>query len=202
MSKKKLMLNLGCGVRVIKDFINIDNSFTLKDLQQKKGVFKNAVIEKGGKFVQADMKKLPYKNDSVDYIECSEAIEHIPLREVILVFNEIHRVLKPGCKAIVLTTDFADIARMWLDELNKEDFSIERFFEICTYIYGNQLTNGEYHRSAFSPWYIKRLSDTVGFKDLKVILYPKNSIPPEMKTMVWGKNAVFSGAMLYCELTK
>ena len=180
---KKIQLNLGCGVHLIKGFINIDKTFSLKELKSKKGVFVNAQIDKGAEFLQCDMRKLPFKDNSVDYIECSAAIEHIPMREVVLVFNEIHRVLKPKHKAVILTTNFADLARLYLEELDKKDFSTERFFEICSHIYGNQITDGEFHCSAFSPWYFKRLSDTVGFKDIKV---EKITTWPDSLWEEWG----------------
>ena len=201
-----MQLNLGCGIHLVSGFVNIDVAFSLADLKRdvkaKKGVFENAVIEKGAKFIQCDMKKLPFKDNSVDYIESNCSIEHIPMNEVIVVFCEIHRVLKPGCHAVIVTTDFADLARMYLEECNKEDFDTERFFRVCSFIYGNQITSGEYHCSAFSPWYLKRLSDTAGFKDIKVILHPRYTVCPKLRTVRWSKGMVLTSDFLYAKLTK
>jgi SAM-dependent methyltransferase len=173
--KKLVMLNLGCGIRAVKGFINIDSVITLKDLKEGKGVFKGAVIEKGSKFLHSDMRKLPFKDNSVDYVECHQSIEHIPMKDVPLVFKEIYRVLKPGKKAVISTTNFADIAKQYLEICNREDFDTEEFFRICSYIYGNQLHGGEFHQSAFSPWYMKRLADTVGFTNVDIVSYPRDT---------------------------
>ena len=202
MNSKGVKLNLGCGIRLVKGFVNIDNSFDLKDLQQKKGIFKNAVIERGSTFMRCDMKKLPFKDNSVDYVESMESIEHIPIKEVVLVFNEIYRVLKPGHEALIVTLDFADIAKRWLEEFNQPEFSMENFFELSETIYGAQWTQGEYHRAAFSPWYIQRLANTIGFSKTDIMYYPRNSKPKDTPTMTWAKDGVLKSAFLYATLTK
>ena len=41
-------------------------------------------------------KKLPKKNNSVDYLYCSHVLEHLPLKEFRKSINESYRILKPG----------------------------------------------------------------------------------------------------------
>ena len=206
MKNKKIQLNLGCGIHLVKDFINIDKVITLKDLKDgietKKGLFRNAIIEKGSEFIQCDMKELPFKDNSVDYIECCEAIEHVPMNEVIIVIKEMHRVLKTGHKAVIFTTNFADLSRLYLEESDKEDFDMQRFYEISAHIYGNQLTEGEFHRSAFSPWLFKRMSDVVGFKDIKVVMHPRYTSTPKLKAFRPMKDGVLVCDFLLATLTK
>jgi ubiquinone/menaquinone biosynthesis C-methylase UbiE len=204
---KKVQLNLGCGIHLVKDFINVDNSFTLKDLQKgvktKKGMFGAAEIDKGATFVRADVCKLPFKDNSVDYIESISMVEHIPLAGIFTMFGEIKRVLKPGCKAVIMTIDFADVAKLYLEELDKKDFDANRFRDIAQIIYGNQVSEGEFHRTPYSQWTFARISSEVGFKEVKVTYYPRYCTEdPKVKTMKWRKDASFTSANIKGEFIK
>lgn len=185
-----MKLNLGCGVQLLKGFTNVDNSFDLKDLKKKKGIFKHAVIQPGSKFVRADMTKLPFKDGSVDYIECLDAIEHIPFRDVELAIKEMHRVLKKGGVAYILTTDFDDIARQWVDYITGKDFHPQNWFNLMNIIYGNQVHEGEFHRSAFNPVYFNGLLQACGFKDFTMTAFPRGSLPPTFKGAKWPKRPI------------
>ena len=184
---KQVKLNLGCGVHLLKGWVNVDNSFTLKDLKKKKGVFAQAIIEPGAKFVQAEMQHLPFKDKSVDYIECLEAIEHLPFKEVELAIAEMHRVLKVGGSAYIFTTDFDDIAKMWVDHVAGKQFHPQNWFSMVNIIYGSQVHPGELHRSMFNPVYFNGLMQACGFKDFKMIGYPRGSLPPKFKGAKWPK---------------
>lgn len=76
-----IKLNLGCGFRKQKEYINIDNrKETNPDLL--------CDITNG----------LPYDNDSIDEIKAFDFLEHIPPDKVIFVIEEIFRVLKNNGK--------------------------------------------------------------------------------------------------------
>ncbi len=69
--------------------IDIASEFVKKaSLKAKKNYVKN--IE----FIEADAKKLPFKNNFFDFIICTEVLEHVPDFKVAI--KEIKRVLKPG----------------------------------------------------------------------------------------------------------
>jgi SAM-dependent methyltransferase len=71
-------LNLGCGLKHLDGFVNIDNrSETDPDL---------VCDVTGG---------LPYEDNSVDLVRADDFLEHIPIGKVIPLMNEIWRVLKP-----------------------------------------------------------------------------------------------------------
>lgn len=206
-SKKKIQLNVGCGIHLLKDFINIDNSFDLKDLEKgiktKKGVFMHAEIDKGAKFVRAQVWDLPFKDNSVDYIEGISMIEHIPLAKMFTTFNEFKRVLKPGGKLVLMTIDFADVAKLYLEELDKKDFNADRFRDIAQMIYGNQVSEGEYHRTPYSQWIFAKISSEVGFKKVNVTYYPRYCMmDPKVKTMKWRQDASFTSANIKGEFIK
>lgn len=73
----KLMLNIGCGKRLLPGFVNID-IIKLADLRHD--------VTKG----------IPYKDHSVDYIFSEHFLEHISQRQGLIFLRECRRVLKPG----------------------------------------------------------------------------------------------------------
>lgn len=197
----QVWLNLGCGVHAFKDFINVDNFFTLKDLKGKKGIFGQAKVDKGAEFLKADMCDLPIASNSVDYIECLEAIEHIPFNRVELAIKEMHRVLKPGGKTVIFTHDFDDIAKMWTDYIANRPWDSNNFWAILNIIFGNQITEGEFHRSAFNLTYFNGLMQACGFTDFKMELFPRGTFPPKFRGAKWPKHTMGS-AMILVEATK
>ena len=194
--KKEIKLNLGCGVHLFEGFINVDNSFSLKDLTDKKGIYGLSKIDKDAEFIQADMCKLPIKDNTVDYIECLEAIEHVPYMKVEKAVREMHRVLKPGGKTVIFTTDFDDIAKMWVDFIANKDFNPLEWFTMVSVIYGNQLTSGEHHRAAFNTAYLNGLMQTCGFKDFTIVIYPRGAFPPKFRGAKWPEKAMATGMIL------
>jgi len=79
----KVRVNLGCGNRKLKDFINVD-----WDKQCKPEIV-------------ADLnKKLPFKNNSVDFVFASHIIEHVD--DVFAFMYEIWRICKKGARVQIL----------------------------------------------------------------------------------------------------
>ena len=231
MNNKNLMkkqnnpvwLNLGCGVSLADSpFINVDNYFTLEDLKEgqrtKKGMFKNARVTENTQFIKADITKLPFKDNYADYIECNDVIEHQPMRMVPDVLKEMYRVLKPGGKLGIGTTNFDELARLWTINVTgnllktQEDWS--RYLKLCQIIYGNQSggdqgLGGEFHKAAFNPPTIAYYLQTAGFKLENIIIniFPTNSPsrPPQKAynhLKVDLENTVVLSEMMFCECVK
>lgn len=74
-----IKLNLGCGYRKLKDFVNIDN---------RKEVEPDLCID--------ITEGLPYDDNTVNEIRAFDFLEHIPMYKTIFVIEEIYRVLKHG----------------------------------------------------------------------------------------------------------
>lgn len=184
---QRVHVNLGSGVHLLGGWINVDKSFTLKDLKKKKGVFSNAIVEKGATFIQADMKKLPFKKDSVDYIECIDALEYLPFRDVEKAISEMHRVLKPGGIAYLFVPDFDDIAKIWVNYIAGAPFSPTNWFNMANIIYGSQVQEGEFRRAAFNAEYLNGLIQACGFTSFKMTSFPRGSLPPRFKGAKWPR---------------
>ena len=93
---EKIKLNIGCGVDIKKEFINIDTHkrhgadiiHTMPQLiisSNEDGSYKTEVIGK----------ELPFEENTVDYIYCSRMMEDF-LYEYIPIMQDFHRVLKKG----------------------------------------------------------------------------------------------------------
>lgn len=185
---KKVKLNLGCGRRWQKGFINVDH-YIVPNKKHKM-------------FVKADLtKKLPFKDDYADYIIMNDVIEHFGFMQVVPVLKEIKRILKPGGQFIMLTTDFADVVLSWLDMFNRgEDFN--EYMRASMVIYGNQLHAGEFHKIPFTPTFMNRCMQEAGFTDYKLTKFFKGTKYPKIEGDPVSDDVVLLNNMLMVDATK
>ena len=102
-------INIGCGANVVhgSDWLNIDNSLVAKLRKVPFWSFLVRVLVKY-KFLEefylnypnvkiVDIrKKLPFKDESFEYIYCSQVVEHLHIYQLNKFINECYRILKPG----------------------------------------------------------------------------------------------------------
>lgn len=215
MKNKEIWLNLGSGISLSDGFINVDNFYNLKDLKKgqktKEGMFKNARVTKETKFVKADICALPFKDDYADYVECNDVIEHMPMNKVLPALREMYRVLKPGHKLGLMTTNFDELAKLWTREIEGNTFNEEkdwdRMFVLSQVIYGNQAWEGEYHKTAFNPFIIGYYLKGAGFdiKNITITIHPtgtKYNIPHKAYGHLSFENMAVLTEMMWVEATK
>ena len=202
--RKEILLNLGCGVDLLPGFINVDKYLDEKGIKSKKGLYANAKIGKGAKFVKADITKLPFKDNYADYIECLEALEHLPFRQVEVALREMYRVLKPGGKMVLMVPDMDDMCRGWLEKVTDKVFDHNTFFGLIQQFFGNQIHDGEYHKAGFTQTYLKGVINAVGFslEKIDITLYPHGTHPPKFRGAAWNPRSVFVIGMDHVEATK
>ncbi len=96
-------LDLGCGTRKREGHIGVD-------VRQFDGV--DVVCDLG-------KDKWPWEDNSVDEVWCNQLVEHLHPPERIHFVNELHRVLKKGAKATIITPHWAsnraygDLTHVW-----------------------------------------------------------------------------------------
>lgn len=191
-------LNLGSGILIKKGFWNVD-LYKEEDLKGKVGSLKNTVWEKGAKYVQADIRSLPFKNNSVDYIEAMEVIEHLPYRQVVDTLKEIRRVMKKGARLLMTTPNFDGLMKDWL-EVMTVDFNFDKYFNVIQTIYGAQTANGEFHNSPFNSRLMNYYLTETGFKKGKMFVVPKHGLIPVFGSTKWKKGAIQRNETLYIEV--
>ena len=107
------MLNIACGRKYHKDWINIDFHADSHD------VIKVNLL--GG---------LPFDNNSVDIVYSSHFLEHLSLEDGKYVLNEIYRVLKKDGIIRIVVPDLENVCReylMVLDSLAKDKNNSKKY---------------------------------------------------------------------------
>lgn len=208
-SRKPINLNLGSGIGLLKDFINIDIlplSEIKKGWKTKKGFYAKALIQPNAEYRQCSITDLPFPDNYADYAFMSEVLEHFPIRIVQPALNEIYRVMKPGSMLVTTTPDFNTLAQMWLDNVgNKvgtfEDFQLYKY--IGHIIYGGQQHDGEFHRCPMTPDFVNYIHRVAGFREVKVQMWPFGQKPAKRyKGMFWKKNSVMRTTTIVTEAIK
>lgn len=111
-----MKLDLGCGKNKKEGFIGVDS-----------------IAFEGVDIVHDLTQPWPWANDSIDEVNCSHFIEHLTAEQRIHFVNELHRVMKKGANATIITPHWASqraygdlthqwppIVEMWFFYLNKD----------------------------------------------------------------------------------
>lgn len=208
-----IKLNLGCGIVHQRGFINIDKYVTKEMVQQSIDLgVRFARIDEGSEYLQEDVTNLPFLDNSIDYIESIDVIEHFGFVEVDKFIGEIKRVLKPGCMARIQTVDFNGLAQEWVDEIaNKElEPDGQTYMNLAVAIYGHQHGEGQLHKVPWTPVYANyKFITEFKFSGLNVIVHPKGvsaitimEVGLQLSDQKPGENFVMKHQALIFEVTK
>jgi SAM-dependent methyltransferase len=119
--KSRLILDLGCGggrhyFCNYGTVIGVDPELKLLPLAKE---LYAEVYHAGGY-------QLPFADDTFDYVVSSDVLGHIPFDKKDVLFAEMHRVLKPGGRAVhVIETDASNV---WFREARKIPGYFEKYF--------------------------------------------------------------------------
>ena len=119
INQKGVMLDVGCGegrhiFGIMQDYplmkcIGLDmDKESLEKAEEGYEYFKS-ISEAGARFLKGSAYSLPFPDESIDLIVCSEVLEH--LHEYNDAVKEIHRVLKPGGKF------YASVPATWPEKI-------------------------------------------------------------------------------------
>jgi len=131
-------LNVGCGHRFHPEWTNIDLVST-------------------GSFVKAHniYVGIPYPNKTFDAVYHSHLLEHLPKRFAPDLFKECYRVLKPGGIIRVATPDLEQMARSYLDLLERSvegDTDAEKQYEWILIELLDQMVRNQSGGEMFEYW--------------------------------------------------
>lgn len=138
-----MKLNLGAGQDKREGFVSVD------------------IQEKFSPDVVADVRRLPFSDQSADEIIAIDVLEHLPRHDLLPTLKEWHRVLKPGGNITIRVPHLLKIARKMLCGSLSSNTVIKL-------IYGNQRYGGEdhpgnYHRSGLTEDQFRRILPRIGF---------------------------------------
>lgn len=180
-----LRLNLGCGGRPLKDYINIDSDDSIKLKHRYPSVDPNDFSN----VISADIFNLPYADLSVDEVRADGLFEHLSFHDEPLIFRECYRVLKLGGILNISVPDFEWTCKQWLaaeddwkDFYKSDIISIqsEHWFGNYSYtmsnrwgyltaaIYGSQHGDGQYHKNCYSENKLKAIVEHIGFSSFSI----------------------------------
>lgn len=146
---KEIKINMGCGKRNFgKDWIHID----------------------GGEFPHLhshNVKKLPFKKNSIDLIYSSHMIEYFDREEIIPILKEWHRVLKPGSTLRVAVPDFRAMSSTYKGTLSSRRCSLKLFLGP---LFGKMKMGDEtiYHKTVYDFRDLREVLNKCGFDDVQV----------------------------------
>ena len=138
MSKKRVRLNLGCGIVYKPGYINVD-----KFDKRVADTFHDAI-------------SLPYESSSADIIEALHLLEHFDHIHAVYALSEWLRVLRPGGKLIIETPDLElSIKKFKANATVNQDSTLR-------WIFGTG-SPGMGHGTGFSYRSLKTTLEEIGF---------------------------------------
>ena len=180
---KSVKLNLGCGGRPLEGYINVD----MDDIDKLQKRYEHNSLNDSQQIHNWDIFNLPVESNSVDEILCDAMIEHLSFEEEPKFFYEVKRVLKPGGLFIFSTTNFEEIAKLWLQASDdwkdfyrndSEAIKSEHWFGTYSYklenrwgylmasIFGSQNGNGQYHKNCYTIKKIQAILLRLGLEEI------------------------------------
>jgi len=131
-----LKINLGSGPTSAPGWTNIDwgllpflGSLRINKILVKLGLLNKGYGESWPRIKFSDIRKeLPFMDNKVSYIYCSNVLEHLQPCETIKVVTECHRVLKKGGKLRVVIPDLDILIKKYKDPdtFNNEYWGYEK----------------------------------------------------------------------------
>ncbi|MDD5454926.1 MAG: class I SAM-dependent methyltransferase [Candidatus Ratteibacteria bacterium] len=153
MSNINRALDIGCGTGIYADLLSgLSKEIFATDIK------KTVLFRNKSSFIQMDLQMLGFKNNTFDFIVCSEVLEHI--EDLNSGLKEIYRVLKPN--GIILISVPNRMSIFWIKN---------RIIFYFTYFFNKTLNTieQEYKKHIdFSTFKLIKLMKNAGFNILNI----------------------------------
>lgn len=117
--------------------------------------------------IVADLNEpLPIETESYDGVFSQFLMEHLYLSKVRGFISEVHRILKPGGVAVVITANLLEQAKALIEREEWNDDLLIMVFG------GNPDYPENYHHSSMSPQYAIKLFKEAGFHSVTIYEHP------------------------------
>lgn len=134
-------LHLGCGRVILPGYINVD-------IQRFRGVD-----------VVGDMRSIPFKDGSVDFIYSCANLEHLGRNEWQAVLVHWFQKLRPGGTLRLSTADFSAVCAEYLQGRN--------LASLLGLIVGGQKDRFDWHGMVFDYDYLREHLSAIGFRNVR-----------------------------------
>lgn len=185
---KKVNVNLGCGTNIVKGWVNID-------------IVRPSNADKD--FREGDALNIPMKDASVDYMVLDQVLEHLAMADIVPALYEIRRVLKKGGRCVIVVPDFEGAVKQWLEANLNESYDPMKYKWFSDVIYGNQMHEGEFHKTAMSPRFLHESLAMVGLTKNTITFWPAFGPIPDFPGMrPYSPEARCRNAQLVADIIK
>lgn len=122
-------------------------------------------IEPGeGVDIVGDVRNLvAFADESCSEIYASHVLEHLILKDVLPVFNELHRLLVPGGRLYISVPDLEILCWMF----NSPTLGVPEKFSLMQMIYGGQTDDHDFHHFGFSFDFMVDMLRDAGFESVE-----------------------------------
>ena len=139
-----MKLNLGCHNWKLSGFTNVDI-----DPERRPDVV-------------ADVRSLPFDDESVDEIYAGHIIEHLSIEESALALNEWKRVLKPGGTITITVPDFEKAYDMYLSDRISLAF-------LNSVVFGDEIGGVMEHKQLFTTELLTDRMMSAKFSNIRIL---------------------------------
>tara|TARA_A100001037_G_C15030551_1_gene580696 strand:+ start:252 stop:929 length:678 start_codon:yes stop_codon:yes gene_type:complete len=199
LKSKVVNINIGCGSRITKGYINFDSSFSVRLKKLPNFVIKFLYIFKiiarqhfeyikflkdhNVKYCDARI-KIPLKNETVDNVYSSHTFEHLRYKDGDKFLNECVRVLKVGGGIRLVVPNLRLNIEEYIEDKDADNFFFNlgifhdshiKFNKFKNFI-RNFINDGVGHKHMYDENSIKKKLIKNGFKDPKIIFAGQTSL--------------------------
>jgi ubiquinone/menaquinone biosynthesis C-methylase UbiE len=175
------MIDVGCGDGVLSYLLSsLQKSFVIGiDTSDDVLIFAKRRTKhfQNIEFIKASAYHLPFKGNSIDYVICSDVIEH--LREPGKMLSEIKRIVNKTGKAIITTP--LRLTEAPIDKMHIQEFFESDLKELLSYYFGTNVRIIKSHPLVFMELQNKHLLVKVIFNLLNLL----SGYNPFKKTKGW-----------------